>query len=176
MPADKCVERTRLAYRLRRLAAIFEIEKSAMARAPAPAREGACAPWMGRHQDALAQSYRNKRRHFARVIVVLATELLAQKFFLATNAHHRAEIVDNRCDDEADPMPVGQAGGDEHSEHAGVNRMANDTIRATPYQFVMLEDARLQAPLFAKCAHGCGHENQRHEYEDKDDRSDEVLH
>src|SRR5437868_4290762 len=175
MPADKCVERTRLACRLRRLAAIFEIEKPAMARAPAPAREGACAPRMGRHQDALAQSYRNKRRHFARVIVVLATELLAQKFFLALNAHHRAEIVDKRCDDEAEPMPVSHAGDDKHSEHAGVNRMANDPIRAAPYQFVMFEDARLQTPLFAKRAHGCGHENQRGDYEQNGDRSDDVL-
>jgi hypothetical protein len=149
--------------------------QEAIARARSPAREGACAPRMGRHQDALAQSYRNKRRHFARVIVVLATELPAQKFFLATNAHHRAEIVDNGCDDETEPMPLGQAGGDEHSEHAGVNRMANDPIRAAPYQFVMFENAGLQTPLFAKRAHGCGHENQRRQDQQNGDRSDDVL-
>src|SRR5207253_10174413 len=57
----------------------------------------------------LAQSYRNKRGHFARVLFVLAAELFAQKFFLAADAHHRAEVVDDRCEDETEPVSAGQA-------------------------------------------------------------------
>ena len=101
--------------------------------------------------------------------------MFAQEFFLAADAHHGAEVVDKGCDDETEPMSVGQGGGDEHSEHAGVNRMANDPIRAAADQFVMLEDAGLQAPLFAQGADRCGHENQRREYDQNDDRNDEVL-
>ena len=72
-------------------------------------------------------------------------------------------------------MSVGEATGREHAKHAGVNWMADDSVRSALYQLVMFEDTRLQTPLFAESAHGGGDENQGCEHEEDDQRRDDVL-
>ena len=72
-------------------------------------------------------------------------------------------------------MSAGEATGREHAKHAGVNWMADDSVRSALYQLVMFEDTRLQTPLFAESAHGGGDENQGCEHEEDDQRRDDVL-
>jgi len=72
-------------------------------------------------------------------------------------------------------MSMSQAGHDQHSKYAGVDGVPNDPIWTAPNEFVMLEHACLQTPLFAEGTNGCRDENQRREDDQKDDRVDEIL-
>lgn len=74
-------------------------------------------------------SKRNKAWHFACVLFVDATELFTQQFFFGSNTNFGADVVNDRRQDQAEPVSVGQAAGHEHAEHAGVNRMADNSVR-----------------------------------------------
>ena len=53
--------------------------------------------------------------------------------------------------------------------------MADDSVGSVADQLVMLENTRLQAPLFPERAYGGGDENQRCEHEDNHQRRDDIL-
>ncbi len=54
--------------------------------------------------------------------------------------------------DGRDPVLHRQSGGDEHSEHAGVDRIPNIGVGAHGDQFVIFDQPRTQGPLLAERA------------------------
>src|SRR5688500_17817051 len=53
-------------------------------------------------------------------------------------------------DGEYGPVAYRQAAGDQHSEHGGVDWMANHAVNSRRYQLMIVQHSGLQTPLFAE--------------------------
>src|SRR5208282_6203555 len=88
-----------------------------------------------------------KRGHAARVVVELRAEGLAKQFFLATDPDDRAVNENHNSGGEHRPPRHGEAAGHQHSEHAEIDRISHEAVRASGNQLVPFHRSRHVRPL-----------------------------
>ncbi len=58
------------------------------------------------------------------------------------------------------PVREDESGAEDHAEHAEIDRIANDGVRALRDQVMIFEDACLVGPLLAEGLHGAQREER----------------
>src|SRR6266850_2181957 len=81
----------------------------------------------------LSKKKRHDRGNSMRIGFEFRAECFAQELLFALDANHGANCEYDDCNQQPDPLTNGQAGCQQHPEHARIDRIADDTIRPFCY-------------------------------------------